>query len=810
MDTTVNFVKGSDPRFVSRETDVNGMNTITVDLRSQGGEIEQVDYYKGFEIDPKVRKARNICGQLRMLEHIDNKYGIKGDRHRPATLFVKEKKEAMVNLLMNGLQSPGIFPVSLTEKFESRWNPQPTDAVLVDYQNARILMLFDMYHIKRMSHYYLRRDHTYDIYHPKAYKVIDLVRFTPARPEMVWESNGASGLPYTNKFRTSFPTLKELCIRAMFSSWNVSCGRDQFGPKVFDGTNNLYDTLESSIAKMFRPQIMPKTHCNVQTPEGLISQRIWEPAYVGIAMKWFTQLNGLHKQYPQPNFGNRASMNCTFEHVDVNEVRLPNKDAGLLFNANDPKNVEIKIPLPDAELIQVVKGNKKLFAQGMQAWVHELLDQVNLIIRENGGLVPTTLTELSDFVWKLSPKHEKHFWTDSFCNSHSSRMALKKKLRLFFIPCGMAYIIAYMLQKPRMMYERGHYIRVGMKWLDGGAKVFYDLMGGGCTFSIYFEGDFSAFDLSVLPNFLALYTLSAQFYKDKESYEGSNYQALLEYYATQLTGKIMRYFSGKWRMVIGQMPSGDFNTSHGDSWVNVIVWLSYIVYVYCKHPEYKKRIIETLKNDQLFNAVFGDDWLMRVPKDLEHVINGPNYAWWVKAVYGMEIKPASLKRFETLLTAVDQISGSVLIPGPKFLKKHLIQVVHEGEIHVVAFRPVCDYFARVFHYVSSNYNDIAILCKLIGLWWDNVSNDCAAKFIYFCWKRITERIYEKYGRHIDLAAMIMKEFERDPGKYDKYLKRMGVKSFLPRLVPLAELRDRYRLVENDHLRYHYLNFQDYY
>jgi hypothetical protein len=560
------------------------------------------------------------------------------------------------------------------------------------------------------------------------------------------------------------PRLSELCLR-LFSSFNVALGGDSLGKYNHKSTERCRSNLIGAMTKLYRNEIKPHPDFN--------------SAFLYYAIVRFYKLNRqlTHKLTPM--------INTTFPA----RVPLPNRDVGIIHG--DPFVEQT----PVGEIRYLTTGKKPMFKQYLMSTVVSMIEKAILHCRKT-GLIPSRKS-LEPILWKLAEKPEVFTIWDDLDMSPTARESVKSKLRLFFIPSAIKYILDFLLQKPRMMFERGRYIMVGMKWLYGGAQRFFEMMHGGDSDYVWFEGDWSRYDLSILSVMLMLYNQSAAFYYDKAP--GTNpFYYLLEYTSEQLVGKIVRFLGNEWRMIIGEMPSGDYNTSHGDSWIQAVLWHTYVISVEFSHPERKKEIQEALRLYKLWIAVFGDDYLMCVPRALSGIISGIGYGEFLKKNFYMEQKASTVKRHDTFLSQIDSKTGEMTFCGPKFLKRYFIKMEINGVVQVVAYRPTRPYYVRSVHCVNPG-TDIQMMIRLVGMAWDTMgTNIVAYYFIRFLFRQY-ERYLAKQGYTPDNIGYQMHQvFHEDPDQYNKYFKKVGFEGQYITFPTLEELHAANELIPEEH------------
>jgi len=306
-------------------------------------------------------------------------------------------------------------------------------------------------------------------------------------------------------------------------------------------------------------------------------------------------------------------------------------------------------------------------------------------------------------------------------------------------------------------------ISIGFTWTRGGAFLLHNALHGErmdkyervsfpgdskdnvcCTYKfvssgdmLVASGDIKSLDTSITAIPLVLYLMFAQIWvqRNDEDPHYRTFQYILESCAEQLAGKTVRWLKD-FVLLIGVMPSGSLETSHGDSWiVGIVYWLSYVFNVMAKvQPKIRKVIWTYLSRRLIALAVYGDDFLKIYPKNLRNFINIEGFVQYLWVCHGIRMKNS--EEFTCMLTYMTVRNNEVLNyvhTGPTYLKRHFIDSsnfnleLHQPKISkIVSWRPLPQYFWRAGVPRDRSAPIYINLARLIGLAYDTLGIDPVA------------------------------------------------------------------------------------
>jgi len=329
----------------------------------------------------------------------------------------------------------------------------------------------------------------------------------------------------------------------------------------------------------------------------------------------------------------------------------------------------------------------------------------------------------------------RFFFSDSILPE--KRQRTYDKCREFFIPHMMQYIISYMVLKDRQMFERGTMIKVGMRWLFGGAQQFAEQMQYTDPDMVYGDGDYDALDTTINRVLLELYVSQAAVYIDKQnSPEYPMFLFFLQLATQNLGVKLVHIFANCWRVMFGVMPSGDFATSHGNSWIVGLLFFIYFEYVMLNNPHRREQMEDCFKNKKVQFPVYGDDHITGIHKSINDILNQTGYAKFVNEFFDMKITKL---REDIPFFCVPDGYGGLKTDGTIFLKRRFVKRPSDFDADIVEVLPykVLDDAIVKFAYGNNerlSVAEYAVAC--LGLAYDNmginpvIHNLCEQFFIF--------------------------------------------------------------------------------
>jgi len=235
---------------------------------------------------------------------------------------------------------------------------------------------------------------------------------------------------------------------------------------------------------------------------------------------------------------------------------------------------------------------------------------------------------------------------------------------------------------------------------------------------------------------LELYTYGASVYYDKKATDYDLFLKLMKLTCENLSVKMVHIFGSVWKIMVGMMPSGAFETSHGNSWIVQLLWWSYCEYVIYLHPEIGEAFEKAFLTHEIEAGVYGDDHNLALRDVLTEYINEVGYAAFVAEFWGMEITEPR----ECNFISVPNDSGNLKYRGVAWLKKYFIlrtDAYPNNLPDVLPYKRLDDALVKFAWGNSERYAliDQAIAC--IGLAYDNmgvnaVAHEMLTELFTFC------------------------------------------------------------------------------
>jgi len=322
--------------------------------------------------------------------------------------------------------------------------------------------------------------------------------------------------------------------------------------------------------------------------------------------------------------------------------------------------------------------------------------------------------------------------TQTYEGMETSSKKMKDKAREFFIPHLLSVLLSMIVQRRRQKIERGKMIKIGLKWWYGGAERYANQLKYRSKNVAWGEADVIGFDTNVKIFLLLLYVVQAAIYY-KKTKDFDIFKVFLKMTATHLGFKLVHMFLDVWRSMVGSMPSGAYETSHGDSWIMGFMFFLYIATVAHKYPEKRRTMMDCIESGDLGITVYGDDHNIIIPDILTDIINMKDFHDYLLETFDAETR--DVKQTKQFLSHLDRY-GEIPDKGIVFLQRYF---VHKDEIggnyenlaNILPLRPFEKTY-RKFAFGKGGYRaNVDLLLSSIGMAYDNGLNPVAYKFCEF-------------------------------------------------------------------------------
>jgi hypothetical protein len=349
------------------------------------------------------------------------------------------------------------------------------------------------------------------------------------------------------------------------------------------------------------------------------------------------------------------------------------------------------------------------------------------------------------------------------------------------------------------------------------------------------EGDIKKLDQNIKAIMLVIYMLCAQIWINKRDTRMFRmFQYLLESCAENLAGKHVRWFNS-FCLIIGMMPSGSLETSHGDSWVMAVYYfLTFFFYKLSYIPEEdRRRFFKYVQLRRIIILLFGDDFLYSLPRELVPIFGINEFEKFLLEFFHTEMKFCNT--FGTVVTYLKLMNGTVVHDklssqfnvkkisedewkiedisilgghrGPTYLKRRIIDVrnfnidliIGKDCPAYVAWRDIRQYFRR-----AGNPNDLLNsglahnLTRVIGLMYDTMGIDpMVYQFLSMLYDITVSKLLEQVKSQAEFILLLLNQ----ESQLDKYVKKIGLTKLRTMQKPSRQLLlflNKRNLLEHDH------------
>jgi len=255
-----------------------------------------------------------------------------------------------------------------------------------------------------------------------------------------------------------------------------------------------------------------------------------------------------------------------------------------------------------------------------------MLQIVKMYSDVKAGEIP----KLKDKAWCEVPKNEILAGT-----TYDEIIKFFTKLRLFCIPTATLARLQRMIHFTRQKIERGHHIAIGSSFWHGGAERLAKRLHYNRPGYKWITGDFSGLDTTLKAHLLLIYSYFTSVYYKKDTPDYDVFVAFLKIVADNLTLKVVHCYSDIWKLIYGGMPSGAYETSHGDSWIVMFVFIHYFLFIGQRFPLKMGLIRKYLIEEIMMFFIYGDDHVIAIPPGLQDCVDGPSLITFCRDMYQM-------------------------------------------------------------------------------------------------------------------------------------------------------------------------------
>jgi hypothetical protein len=319
----------------------------------------------------------------------------------------------------------------------------------------------------------------------------------------------------------------------------------------------------------------------------------------------------------------------------------------------------------------------------------------------------------------------KQEWRIGHNKNEDELRAMQTKCREFFIAGMLGIFLSHLLMNKRMFIERGNMIRIGMKFIYGGAYELAKYMRYDVEDMIYVTGDIKNLDKHIKDWQLMLYILTGQRYFRWNKYSRKKerfVRRLFRILAYNIAHKVVLHVGGFWRFMRGFMYSGGKETSAGNSWILCLAFFCYLIYTVMKFPHLKQYVDRFLVLKLIVIIAYGDDHIWVMPGVLREYFNKFTWTKFLEEFYDMELREG--EQFDSFMSEFDHVTGMFIKKGPKFLKRYFVKNrMNNGLAPVLPVKPTDETMIRMV--CNDNQEPHDYLMTAQGMGWDSLGTNIA-------------------------------------------------------------------------------------
>jgi len=299
------------------------------------------------------------------------------------------------------------------------------------------------------------------------------------------------------------------------------------------------------------------------------------------------------------------------------------------------------------------------------------------------------------------------------------------------------------VQRDRQGIERGEQIRVGGSWWNAGGEKLIQYLHmtddeirkiveeyGEDYRPVLGDGDINGLDMGIKRFFMELYaTTSGRYYKFRNINDKRTFRIMRLHCLEAISARITHLFGDEWRIFLGGMPSGSFETSHGDSWIMLLMYNIFVQFVWERNPSLRKLIDFCCQKGWQNIVLYGDDHIIRTIKKLQAFLGEQAFVNFLFEFFDLTSRDV---RDDVPMLSIPSPDGGVLVKGIVFLKKYLIRTPpHMYRTNVdmpdyVPYRTIDAYYHRIAFGSSQDRTIIDQIMSCIGNAYDTMGTNLRA------------------------------------------------------------------------------------
>jgi hypothetical protein len=439
------------------------------------------------------------------------------------------------------------------------------------------------------------------------------------------------------KPKDGVPSLFSLVCASM-SNYNKVFGHNQFGNFVKHSHENLKDKIPHQYVKY------AEKGGDIPPDKERILKHISKAAY-------HVQVHLGLAEYEQ------AFTPFVYEAM-VDDISMSSKSSAGIRPGPEGTNGGKIYDLLDGVRLNCSANGKKCMQQEYKR------DCFKAMIRDwKGDGTPPTL---EDPWWKYVIKQ----FTEIIDGKRASHEKWDRKIRTFCIDTPMRQLLTKMYDTFRHKVEMHSSIGIGFNWLNGGAnKLANDMkfLDPDYRFATF---DVSGLDFSIYGVFLEVYSYMSLWCFN---YDGDRefYDFCVAHGASSLALKLCHMYGNVWKRIRGQMPSGAFETSHGDSWIMLLFFMIYCEIVIEANPHLTE-LIDEVREQIIKIVIYGDDTIYSYHRDVREWFSCGAYCSWL--LTDLNITTRDVEDVRRPLSLPDLVTGDYRYRGVVWLQRSFVSV----------------------------------------------------------------------------------------------------------------------------------------
>jgi hypothetical protein len=203
---------------------------------------------------------------------------------------------------------------------------------------------------------------------------------------------------------------------------------------------------------------------------------------------------------------------------------------------------------------------------------------------------------------------------------------------------------------------------------------------------------------------------------------------MLDEVTKRLSTKITNLFGNVWRVIDGVMPSGAYETSHGDSWITALVYTCFIEWLMIKDLKFREFVRSPL-GEQLLLSVYGDDNVFGFPSEFLPWFTKKNFSFFFKEFGNFELRDFEIH--DCFCSERDE-RGEIKKKRVVFLQKYCVKLPEKFEGFdlppVVQYRPASTSIMKFAKGSGDVRSDMDYFLSSITGPYDNPFNQVAYDF----------------------------------------------------------------------------------